>query len=288
MISAIVVGIFVAVAGCVELPEKMEPGDDCPDDCPAGMVAVDRCPAFTQCQEYPGCEDPAICAPEEAVNDENDERRPPGEVDCDQPVECPAGSVEVDECEPGDVCTRVTVCDADKLCKEDAAYCAEVPKCSDDNRAVDHCEGLDEEYCGLEHHCSGPVYCLECYDELPDECPEGTQPVDESEECDDETVVCEQVETCEETLTCASECIEDPECPGELEEVDECGDDEEGPECMELPGCDGVVSCAAAEEDCDEVPECEDGYEEVEVDQCWEGECEWVVKCGAFVACQGE
>lgn len=345
------IAFFLAIGmGCVPASddEAAPSADDdphCPGSCPDDMVPVERCPTFpTLCKEVPDCDDTLICAHPDDV-DPNQANNGAGDVDCDEPVYCPPGTEEVSSCPEGELCSHINLCDEQLICREDPTLCAEVPKCPDGERAVDDCEHDD---CYTQYHCSGPVDCLPCSDELPSGCPEGKIEIyagycdevelydgetsqvfgdDDSDEDDDKSdnseegesdkseepedqeefsneedgeessdedndddertgsedsepghtedepppsVVCQRVETCEETLFCAppSACIKDASCGEGIDEIDDCEEAER--DCYSIPACRGPVACEAEEYEsgCDEEPECPQYYDEVDIDEC--------------------
>lgn len=290
LLAPTVAAAIVVLAGCIPPAEDGVGGADdlCPVECPDGEVAVDQCPAFTDCEVFPECDEPNVCAPVDEVDDNNDER--PGELDCQDPVRCPSGSQRVETCPAGAVCTAISVCDETILCREAPRLCEMEPKCPGDARPVQDCRWIDDEHCRVENHCSGPVRCLECHPGLPEDCPPRAERVDDPTRCDEEGVSCLRVETCEQTLTCARTCVPDAQCPEPLEEIEGC--DEAGDtDCFEVTGCDRNFSCAApeadADEECDETPSCPEDHQVVELDECLADfeECIVDAACGQVVTC---
>lgn len=286
------IALLLFAGGCLAPADEMGLEDnDCPPECPPDYQLVEQCPAFVDCELFPDCEEPNVCAPAGAMDNDRRDHPSPGSIDCSEPVECPAASRKVDDCPAGETCTAISLCDEDVLCKEDPSACLEQPKCPDDTRLIDDCAQLDEEiadqHCQLHYHCSGPAHCLSCHDDLPEHCPEDTSPVHE-DECDEPGLTCTRVDTCEATLHCASPCIDDPECIGELEPVDECDTDD--PACLTVEGCDAPLHCQAPEEDCTESPSCPEEFEQVGVDDCYVDidECQVDTRCGQFVMCLPE
>lgn len=273
---------FFAACGAADVEEPN--GEDCPGECPDGLVAVDICPAFADCEVVPDCDGELLCAPppEEDPSNEQPNANAGEPVDCGEPMRCPAGTLEVDTCPERAVCTRITLCDADLLCQEAPQMCVFEPLCPDDDRYIgDTC---DHDACYRHHHCSGPVDCLRCDETVPEQCPEGTIAVD----CDDSDERCQRVETCDETLFCLSTCIENPVCLGNASRVDDCEDVEER-DCFVIDGCQADLHCAAPPppEECDEEPTCPTGYQKAEVDQCLDDyfECTIATQCGQIAGC---
>ncbi len=274
--------LLVSLAGCGADEFELNQ-ESCDQECPAGMVAVETCPAFTDCQEVDECGWTLLCAPE----DENYDEQPINQsYDCDDGLQCPAGSEEVEVCPAGDLCTRITLCEEEILCREVPNACAEQPLCPGDDRPADEdfvCYDGNAT-CYNRYHCSGPVTCLICY-ALPTECPEDTEEVAE-EDCD-EDLGCEAVDTCEERIYCAPVVCEDPQCPDETERLEEC--EEDGP-CFAIDGCDGPIYCGLPEGDdetCPGVPECPDDYQAVELAECVLDleACVFVSLCETVLAC---
>ncbi len=272
--------IFSLACGDDEMTESPNDGD-CPEGCPGELVASDYCPAFADCEEVPDCDDIAYCvSPEDLFGNDNDNNTqdPPESVDCDEPMKCPEGTVEVASCPEVATCTRLTLCDADLICQEVPQMCVFEPLCPEGDRYVDGC---DDEACYRHRHCSGPVDCLHCDEELPESCPEGTIATD----CDPDDQYCQRVETCEQTLYCLATCIDNPICLGGTSQVDSCDDIEQ--DCFSIDGCSAPLHCAAPEEECDEEPQCSSGYEAVDLEECLDDyfTCSVSTQCGAVTAC---
>ncbi len=256
--------------------------------CPDGHVEVDRCPAFTTCEEIESCDDTLICAPVEE-EDANQVESDAGAEPCEAPTtECPPGSEEVSYCPDGFVCTRITYCDESLLCVELGDACDREPLCPDGDRGVEDYDCHEDDYtCYRHYHCSGPISCLRC-EELPEVCPDDLIAID-PEECDDQERPCERVETCEETLFCAApECI-DPTCPGESVPWERC--EEEDPNCFALDACgEEDLFCGAPPDedpDCRAIPTCPEYYEEVILAECLSEreECSLKATCGVLIGC---
>lgn len=289
IVTAISLVVMTVIWACVPpFDDDAEPSQ-CQGSCPEGYEEVDRCPAFVSCVEEADCDEPLICAPSEAVGNQSEPRNtnagpdPLEELDCDEVMECPEGTVEVSHCTEEDLCTRLNLCDQDLLCRELPILCIFEPLCPDGDRPMEDCEHED---CYHHRHCSGPVECLHCHEETPRECPEGYAAI-EAAECIGEGLDCEQVETCDETLHCTEvpvECIEEPRCPGDTNAVDSCG--YEGG-CFTIDGCEERLVCQAPYSDCNERPSCPDEYDKVDIDACLDHieECRVVTECGYFVGC---
>lgn len=282
-----IIAIFITVSmgfACMGADEMAGGGfEDCPGNCPVDYSEVERCPLYKTCQEVPDCGDKMLCAPDD--DDENDNQSP-GDPDCDDPISCPDGTFEVPSCPEDELCTHITLCDAHLVCREASEWCQDQPLCPDDHRPVKDCDGLDDEYCYRNQHCSGPVDCLECHDDLPRKCPDDTTAVDVTE-CESEDTECERVETCDETLYCASppDCNSYPYCPGDSEQVPDC--DEDDPRCFVVDGCEMDMFCEVPDDDCTAVPTCPDDFYEVEIDECLDDltSCDVVAECGSLAAC---
>ncbi len=284
IIVATIVAASVLAACSYDGAGLSEPSAECPPSCDDGYVPVERCPAFSDCLDAEQCPD-FVCAREEDVANADNDRPSPPPPDCEQSVQCPEGTIEVSGCSEDGVCTTISLCDEFAICQEQPELCDDIPRCPDDEqRPVDDCGDHDEDYCSSRHHCSGPVDCLECHDGLPESCPESADAVDPST-CDESGITCDVVETCEATLHCASSCIEEPQCPAAMIEVDECSDD--GPDCLEISGCELSRHCAAPDDDCDEVPVCPADYEEVETQNCLDDfdDCHVEAACRTALTC---
>ena len=275
----------------------------CPGSCPDDMVPVDRCPTFpTLCEEVPDCDDTLICADPDDVAP-NQANNGTGDVDCDKPISCPPGTEEVSACPDGAMCSHINLCDESLICREDPALCAEEPLCPDGERAVDDCE---HEGCYAHHHCSGPVDCLPCSEELANGCPTDTIEVysgycDEVELPDDESA---SLRNGEETDNDGEETDNDGEDnddengderqgagePGEDEDNDN-DDEEQDPAptviCQRVETCEATLHCAPPSS-CIKDVACAEGMEKL--DDCDEAErdCYTLPACSGPMACEAE
>lgn len=285
-IVLIIITFFLSTAfSCAGDPQSEGFVDPCENPCPDDHEPVQYCPAFTECVEVEGCEAVVICAP---IEDDDNELSDAGlDLACDVSISCPDGTMEVSECPEGELCTRISHCDETLICLESELLCQQQPLCPDGDRPLDDCD--DEDHCYRHHHCSGPVDCLRCSDELAQDCPTETVAVDQ-EICEDE-VLCQRIETCEETLYCAdpADCLEDAECPDGTEEVDQCDEDSEFPDCLTITGCDGFLHCQGEDPFCDGIPHCPVGSEEIDPEDCiGDPYCEIISMCGHIIGCELE
>ncbi len=291
IVMAALAALMAAIWACVPpLSQNDEQAPACEASCPDDYVEVEHCPAFVGCWEVTECDPALLCAPAEALNNSTgsgfDNARPGSleELDCDQPMECPDGTVEVEECTDSELCTQLSLCDANIICKELPALCIFRPLCPDGDRHIKDCEHED---CYRHRHCSGPVDCFRCDDQTPTGCPEDMHAV-EPEECIGEQLECQEVETCDETLHCTptpqQECIEQPRCPGDTRVVESCSHNEG---CFTISGCDDQVVCQAPNFGCMEKSGCSDGYREVGIDACLEAfeDCQIKMECDRLIAC---
>ncbi len=283
-ITLIIIAFFLGTAmTCGSLDESASYEDGCAVECPDGYYAVDYCPAFTDCLEVDGCPELLTCAPD--VSHDAGLHESDVDVDCDEPLRCPEGTLKVTHCPEGQLCTRITRCDESILCLESDLLCQQEPLCPNGDRPLDDCD--DEEQCYRHNHCSGPVDCLRCDENLAEQCPEETVAVDK-ETCGD-LFPCQRVETCDQTLWCAPfELCEDfADCPIGSHEVDACDEEEDFPSCFTLATCEGPMHCEGSHPECDGTPACPPDYSPVDLDDCLDDQlsCHIEVICGSAIGC---
>ncbi len=281
---------LVIAAGCLPMSDESEAGpgneDDphCPGSCPGEMVPVDRCPTFpTKCEEVADCDGTMICSPPAYVDPDQQNNSSP-DIDCDEPVFCPPGTEEVSSCPDDELCSHINLCDERLICREDPALCAEVPLCPDGERAVDGCVHED---CYQRHHCSGPVDCLPCTEDLEEGCPEGTIPIYEG--------YCDEVEIYENSgpdILGAGrnddDNDDDDDDDDERKEREFEEEDDEAPVvCKRVETCKETLFCSSSSV-CLEDAACAKRMEKVDDCDQAKRDCYTIPACSGPIACEAE
>ena len=133
----------------------------------------------------------------------------------------------------------------------------------------------------------GPMYAS-C-DAMP-ACPPGTEQLEGTSECPDDSPDCFQESMCDTTIACEP-CDEEPTCASGENRVDSEQDcPEYADDCYSVTACNETAWCYTPVDDCDAVPTCPLGdFEVMDEDQCPDeaDDCYETTMCDFTIQCWG-